>query len=140
MNAVRSDEDPPRMVRKAGAKFELGRVVMTSGAESRAEKHGIHPATLLRRHISGDWGDLDAHDRRVNDQAVKNGSRILSVYGEGDTRLYVITDAVTDACPKCHAGTGICERDKGEWHQGFHFRTDLPPRRLTTTILRPEDY
>jgi hypothetical protein len=49
---------------------------------------------LLRRHVSGDWGDLDDDDRRANAEALETGARILSAYvtvlGE---RLWIITEA-----------------------------------------------
>ena len=49
---------------------------------------------LPNRHLSGDWGDLCEEDRQLNDEAVENGSRVLSAYvlttGE---KLWVITEA-----------------------------------------------
>jgi hypothetical protein len=122
------DWGPPR--------FDLGRVVATPGAF----EVGFNARNLLGRHAAGDWGDVDAQDRRANDLAVKTGARIVSAYGEGRRRLWVITDAATDACPACHGYGGECEPGKGSWLAGVHFRDDLPARRLTTTILRPEDY
>jgi hypothetical protein len=90
--------------------------------------------------MAGDWGDTVPADRRGNESALKSGARILSVYGENSSKLWIITDAETDVCPSCWAGIDTCEPDKGEFLAGTHFRTDRPPRRLTTTILRPEDY
>jgi excisionase family DNA binding protein len=116
----------------------LGRVVATPGALPLAEEQGVSITSLLRRHAAGDWGDVDAHDKRVNDEALANGSRILSSYGKGTpAHLWIITEAATDACPACTAGVGTCEPDKGEWHARMHFRTDLPGVRLSTTVLRP---
>ena len=120
--------------------FELGRVVATPAALERAEEHGINLVALVFRHRSGDWGDTCAQDKRTNDQVVKNGGRVLSVYGEGAAKLWVITDGTSDVCPACWAGLGECEPDQGEWLDGQHFRTDRPPRRLSTTVLCPEDY
>jgi hypothetical protein len=122
------------------ARFALGRVVATPGALQLAAEHQLDLLKLLARHSAGDWGDTCAQDKRTNEAALKNGSRILSVYGQGNERIWVITDALSDACPSCWAGIGECEPEKGERHSGMHFRTDRPPRRLTTTILRPEDY
>jgi hypothetical protein len=122
------------------ARFELGRIVATPGAIDRAEAVGVNLLGLLARHARGDWGDLGAQDKRANEDALKSGARILSAYGTGDTKLYVITEAATDACPACHGYGGTCEPRKGSWLDGTHFRDDLGERRLSTAILRPEDY
>jgi hypothetical protein len=121
-------------------KFELGRIVATPGALELAEAYGIDFSMLLDRHVTGDWGDLGAEDKRANDDAVKSGARILSSYGQEPRKLWIITDAAGDVCPACWAGAGNCEPDKGEWDGEMHFRTDLPARRSVTTILRPEEY
>jgi len=72
--------------------FELGRVVATPGAlEVLAPEE---PLVLLRRHASGDWGEVDAHDRRANNRALKDGTRILSAYvSAGGERVWIITEA-----------------------------------------------
>ena len=58
----------------------------------------IDPHSLLHRHAHGDWGDLDDSDRRRNDEAVVDGSRIFSSYlvGTRDDKLWVITEAADD--------------------------------------------
>ena len=45
------------------------------------------------RIVRGDWGELDSHDTKENEEAVKHGYRILSAYGKGDERLWIITEA-----------------------------------------------
>ena len=49
---------------------------------------------LLNRHLSGDWGDLCDEDRELNDEATKNGSRVLSSYtlNTGE-KIWIITEA-----------------------------------------------
>jgi hypothetical protein len=43
--------------------------------------------------VTGDWGDVDEHDRMVNDMALLHGQRLLSAYTLTDgTRLWFITD------------------------------------------------
>jgi hypothetical protein len=73
--------------------FPLGRVVATPGAIALMEAARIDPAQLLQRHQSGDWGDLDEHDRLENDYAVRRWLRIFSAYGKPPDRLWVITEA-----------------------------------------------
>jgi hypothetical protein len=75
----------------APSKFPLGQLVITSNAASQ-----LPPATVrkgLRRHASGDWGELCPEDARGNAAALKHGDRLLSVYGQGDKRFWIITEA-----------------------------------------------
>ena len=50
---------------------------------------------LLRRHAGGDWGELDGHDRRANERALRDGARLLSSYpvGEAGEKVWIITEA-----------------------------------------------
>lgn len=74
--------------------FELGRVVATPGALRAMEEAGITPASLLTRHINGDWGDLDEHDRKENELSLREGFRILSSYPlSTGTTVWCITEA-----------------------------------------------
>jgi hypothetical protein len=73
--------------------FALGQVVATPGAIDTMERTGVAPFALLARHMSGDWGDLGADDKQENDFSVTRRLRILSAYGQGDARLWVITEA-----------------------------------------------
>ena len=94
------------------AKFTLGKIVATPGALEAIREAGQSPADFLSRHVSGDWGDLCDDDRRLNNLALTDGSRLLSAYktirGE---RLWIITEAADDS-----------------------------GHRYSTTILRPEEY
>jgi hypothetical protein len=73
-------------------KFELGQCVITRAAHAYAEKRGLVPLLLLQRHARGDWGDLDAHDRQLNEIALRESGRIFSAYDYGGERWYVITE------------------------------------------------
>ena len=77
--------------------FNLGQIVATPGALALLENKSVQPATLLNRHVCGDWGDLDTHDRAANDASVKDGSRILSAYVITKDKFCVITEAVDDS-------------------------------------------
>ena len=49
--------------------------------------------TCLARHSAGDWGDLDAEDKKANDYALKTGGRILSSYKfAGNRKLWIISE------------------------------------------------
>jgi hypothetical protein len=102
-------------------RFSTGQIVATPAALDLLIEHGVSPQTILRRHLSGDWGALCSDDVATNEAALTHGSRILSCYeiAPGVT-VWVITDAETDVD---EAGNAL-----------------TPPQRLYTTILRPEDY
>ena len=54
---------------------------------------GKAPLSLLSRHCSGDWGELDHQDRRENERSIKNGWRIVSSYPAGEKKVWIITEA-----------------------------------------------
>ncbi len=71
----------------------LGRVLATPGALRLLQDAGEDPFGYLARHASGDWGELDAHDRRENQRSLKNGWRVLSSYPVGEGCVWIITEA-----------------------------------------------
>ena len=85
------------MVDFARPKFRLDRTVGTPGALRVIERAGPSRAEFLDRHICGDWGNLSADDRALNDEAVQNGSRICSAYRtRSGTKILVIAEAADD--------------------------------------------
>ena len=96
----------------ATMKFDLGRMVATPGALEALARAGQEPLFFLERHARGDWGEVDAEDGQLNDEAVRDGSRILSAYRtlQGE-KLWIITE--------------------GEGDDG---------RRASTCVLLPEEY
>ncbi len=74
--------------------FSIGRIVATPGALEALEQAGQSAHEFLTRHVSGDWGTLDADDRHENELSLRAGFRLLSAYrlrtGE---RLWLITEA-----------------------------------------------
>lgn len=80
------------------AKFHPGQVVATPGALDAIRASGQTPEVFLGAHLEGHWGgDLCEEDRRLNNEALVDGSRLLSAYktlrGE---KLWVITEAEGD--------------------------------------------
>jgi hypothetical protein len=71
----------------------LGRVLATPGTLETILNAGSDPFGYLARHASGDWGDLCAFDRRENERSLRHGWRVLSSYGVGEGRVWVITEA-----------------------------------------------
>ena len=87
--------------------FKPGRVLATPGAIEALERSGQSVWHFLTRHLSGDWGVVDSDDKAANDDALRDGSRILSVYlldgdrdgsGDGDeaTKIWLITEAANE--------------------------------------------
>ena len=74
--------------------FPLGQVVATPAALAAIEKSGQQPGEFLARHVSGDWGNLDAHDIAENEFSLRYGFRLLSAYHTNvGEKLWVITEA-----------------------------------------------
>ena len=59
----------------------------TPGALEALSGAGEDPLRYLARRASGDWGDLDAHDRRENEQSLRNGWRVFSSYPVGQGKV-----------------------------------------------------
>jgi hypothetical protein len=79
-------------------KFELGALVATPAALRAIAESGQTPLDFLSRHVRGDWGDVDAHDRKCNDLALLDGTRLLSAYTTlRGVKLWIITDGTDDA-------------------------------------------
>lgn len=75
--------------------FHLGSVVATPDALSALAEANESAMPLLTRHQSGDWGELCEEDKVLNDEAVNNGSRILSSFVLKATgqKVWIITEA-----------------------------------------------
>jgi hypothetical protein len=74
--------------------YSVTAIVATPGALAALLTAGQTPGPLLRRHVTGDWGDLDGEDQRENEYSLAHGFRLLSAYGLSDgTRIWVITEA-----------------------------------------------
>ena len=73
------------------AKFPLGQIVITAIANAQLESQAISEG--LSRHASGDWGEVCEADREENELSLREGYRLLSVYGTGKGRFWIITEA-----------------------------------------------
>ena len=74
----------------ARPRFPLGRVLMTPGVEANFTPEQVTGA--IRRHASGDWGEVGATDAQENENSLKLGYRIMSVYSFDGKNLWVITE------------------------------------------------
>jgi hypothetical protein len=79
-------------------KFSLGRLLATPGALRALEESGQTPQFFLARHVRGDWGEVCQEDKMLNDQALVDGSRLLSAYRTlKNVRIWIITEAADDS-------------------------------------------
>ena len=78
-------------------KFNLGQILATPGALEALQESGQNVQFFLARHVRGDWGEVDSEDQQANDQALVDGSRLLSAYRTlKNERLWIITEAADD--------------------------------------------
>ena len=92
--------------------FSLGQIAATAGAMEALDRTTTNPAELLKRHATGDWGDLPEEDKAANQDALRSGARLLSAYFlKDETKVWVITEAANE-----------------------------DGRRPATTLLLPEEY
>ena len=79
------------------AKLPLGRLAATPGALAAMEASGQTAEFFFARHASGDWGEVNEEDQKLNDEALVHGDRILSAYRTlKGVRLWVVTEAADD--------------------------------------------
>ena len=72
--------------------ISLGKTVITVNAMATLDPDSVQQA--LRRHATGDWGDLSPEDRQENDLSAREGFRILSAYTDPNgTKFWIITEA-----------------------------------------------
>jgi hypothetical protein len=78
----------------AGEKFQPGHILATPGALAALEASGEALFDYLSRHIQGDWGEINEHDRYENELSLIHGFRLLSAYTlHNGTKIWIITEA-----------------------------------------------
>ena len=84
------------------AVFNTGQIVATRGVYDLACQNLDFAQFIqksLNRHVKGDWGDVDDEDKQTNDQALRQGTRLLSTYNDdhfpkhGVATIWIITEA-----------------------------------------------
>jgi hypothetical protein len=73
------------------ALFSMGQILITPGALDTLSPD--ETLSLLRRHASGDGGDLCAEDAAANQEALLHGERIFSSYLLGERgKVWIVTE------------------------------------------------
>lgn len=74
------------------AKFRIGRIMAAPGALARLTQDDILHG--LQRHQAGEWGEVSEHDRKANERALVDGSRLWSVYhSAAGVKFWIITES-----------------------------------------------
>jgi hypothetical protein len=70
----------------------IGVVRITPGVQDAVNMRELNKALI--RHNRGDWGDLSAEDKKMNNWAVENDERVLSAYTTSDgLKFWIVTEA-----------------------------------------------
>jgi hypothetical protein len=73
-------------------RFPPGALGMTPAAADALTQTEI--LTALRRHMAGDWGDVDEHDWQENELSLREGFRLLSAYHtDAGLKFRILTEA-----------------------------------------------
>jgi hypothetical protein len=87
------------------SRFAAGQIVTTFNISSdMIDIFGFHDFVTksLKRHLAADWGDVDAFDKEMNDEAMVNGERMVSAYSMPreflkvagtDVKVWIITES-----------------------------------------------
>lgn len=78
-------------------KFPLGQTVVTAAIDRRMDKDKAFARFVrvsLGRYIRCDWGDTCDEDKQSNEEALRDGERILAVYiyPKTDEKIWIITE------------------------------------------------
>jgi len=74
--------------------FGLGLLSATTAALAACEEGLTTPPQLVARHWTGDWGEISPEDHGLNEDAIRDGARVFSVYHlQGGGRIWCITEA-----------------------------------------------
>jgi hypothetical protein len=75
-------------------RFTLGQTFITPGAQEAIQIAGQTEIEFLRRHMSGDWGEISDDDVAENEFSLQEGFRLLSSYQTAKgQQLWIITEA-----------------------------------------------
>lgn len=82
---------PEILILRTNPLFKLGEIVATPAATKLMKILNINPSQLLERHVAGDYGDISEEDRKVNENAIKEGYEIHSSFKFNTQTIWLIT-------------------------------------------------
>ncbi len=71
-------------------RFDVGEIVITPAASEALTANGMTLDDLLTRHQAGDWGDVSAQVREVNERGLSEQFNLQSTYALPDSRRLVV--------------------------------------------------
>jgi hypothetical protein len=74
--------------RGATPKFDPGHIRV--GPEAAKQLHAEDIGIAVIRHTKGDWGEVSASDREMNDRGLAEGSRVRSSYRDRSGQEFVV--------------------------------------------------
>lgn len=75
-------------------KFQLGEIVATPAALETLRASGQDGSEFINRHVRGDYGDMPPEDVAANEEAIRDGARVMSAYTTLlGKKIWVITEA-----------------------------------------------
>lgn len=86
--------DKPISPPKLTAQFHFGTSIISNDVIAILPQ--INILDMFQRHIQGDWGDISPEDAQANEDALKNGGRLISAYNTPATaegQIMVFTEA-----------------------------------------------
>lgn len=76
-------------------KYVRGRFQITPTLQIWTNENSLHEMFVMlckMRHFAGDWGEVSFAERQLNDDNVRNGGRLASMYSLNDIIVWVVTD------------------------------------------------
>jgi hypothetical protein len=75
--------------------MECGQIVATRGIAEEIERNPFFALEVMEafnRYQRLDWGELCEEDKRLNNEAVHNGERVLAAYQTSKGKVWIITE------------------------------------------------
>ena len=81
--------------------FNIGKVVVTKSIDELMKenrKFAVEVTLSLQRYAVKDWGNLDAEDKQINDEALNypDDLYLLGAYKTSKGKIYIITNRISE--------------------------------------------
>jgi hypothetical protein len=90
-------------------RFDTGTIVVTPRAEAVLSQAGQSLQEFLRRHAEGDWTELNADQRALNEEGVRQGFNVVSHYRLAQGKRLMLVTLGDRSCTMIHVAPGSSE-------------------------------